>query len=51
MKTLSPWVFLFAEDDGTMTSGWQGAPYLRGYGGELVSKPAISSKKSYGGLS
>ena len=29
----------------TMTSGWQGAQYLRRYGPELVLKPAISLKK------
>ena len=51
MKTLSPCVFLFAKDDRTMTSGWHGALYFRGYGRELVSKPAISLNKSYGGLS
>ena len=28
-----------------MTSGFQGAPYLRRYDRELVSKPAISLKK------
>ena len=32
-----------------MTSGWQGAPCLRRYGRELVSKPAISLKKNWGG--
>ena len=32
-----------------MTSRWQGAPYFRRYGRELVSKPAISLKKSWGG--
>ena len=33
----------------TMTSGWQGAPCVRRYGRELVSKPAISLRKSWGG--
>ena len=33
----------------TMTSGRKGAPYFRRYGWELVSKPTISSKKSWGG--
>ena len=34
-----------------MTSGWQEAPYFRRYdGGELISKPPISLKKSWGGL-
>ena len=33
----------------TMTSGWQGAPCFRRYGRILVSKPAISLKKSWGG--
>ena len=32
-----------------MTSGWQGARYFRRYGGELVSKPAISLKEKLGG--
>ena len=32
-----------------MTSEWQGPPYFRRYGQELVSKPAISLKKSWGG--
>ena len=32
-----------------MTSGWQGAPYLRRYGRGLLSKPAILLKKSRGG--
>ena len=32
-----------------MTSRGQGAPYFRIYGLELVSKPAISLKKSRGG--
>ena len=31
-----------------MTSGWQGSPYFRRYGRELVSKPSISFKKSWG---
>ena len=31
-----------------MTSGWQGAPYFRRYGRELVSKPVIWSKKNWG---
>ena len=32
-----------------MTSGGQGAPYFMKYGRELVSKLAISLKKSWGG--
>ena len=32
-----------------MTSRWKGVPYFRRYGRELVSKPAISLKKSWGG--
>ena len=31
--------------------GWQGAPYFRRYGRELVSKQAISLKIRWGGLS
>ena len=49
MKKLSPYVSLSAEDNGTMTSGWLGAPCLRRYGRELVSKPAISLSKIGGG--
>ena len=33
-----------------MSSGWQqGHPYFRRYGRELVSKPAMSLKESFGG--
>ena len=32
-----------------MASGWQKATYFRKHGRELVSKPAIPSKKSWGG--
>ena len=32
-----------------MTSAWQGAPHFRRYGRTLASKPAISSRKSWGG--
>ena len=32
-----------------MTSRWQAAPHFRRYGRELVSKPAILLKKSWGG--
>ena len=46
MKKVSPFICLFAKDNQTMTSGWQGAPYFRSYGRMLVSKPAISLKKS-----
>ena len=49
MKKKSPFVFLFAKSDRTMTSGWQGAPYFRSYGRELVSKSAISLIKKSGG--
>ena len=48
-EKISSCIFLFAKDYQTMTSGWQGAPYFSRYGRELVSKPAISSKKCYGG--
>ena len=50
VKVISSYVFLLAKDDRTMTLGWQGAPYFRKYGRELVSKPAISVKKSWGGV-
>ena len=44
-------VFTFAKDYCPMTSGWQRAPYFIGrYGRGLVSKPAMSLKKSWGGL-
>ena len=48
-KKTSPCISLFAKDDRTMASGWQGASYFRRYGRELVSKPAISLKKNWGG--
>ena len=48
-KIISSCIFLFPKDYQTMTSGWQGAPYFSRYGQELVSKPAISLKKSWGG--
>ena len=41
--------FYFFLDYRAMTSGWQGEPYFRIFGRELVSKPAISSKKSWEG--
>ena len=31
-----------------MTPGWQGAPYFRGHGRELVSKPVISLNNRWG---
>ena len=49
IKSRSPYIFLFAMDYRGMTSAWQGSPYYRKYGRELVSKPAISLKKSGGG--
>ena len=45
------YVFLFAKDHRTMTSGWQGKPHFRRYSRELVSKPAVSLSKSRGGCS
>ena len=33
-----------------MTSAWQGAPYLRGYGQELVQNRGFYSKDTLGGL-
>ena len=48
-KKKPPYIFSFAKGYRTMTSGWQGAPYFRRCGRELVSKPAISFKKSWGG--
>ena len=47
-KILSPMFSLFAKDDQTMTSGWQGAPYFSQYRREMASKPAISSKNNRG---
>ena len=46
---LSIALHLHAKEYRTMTSGWQGAPYFKRYGWELVSKPAISLQKSWGG--
>ena len=45
----SSYSFLLAMDYRTITLGWQGAPHFRRYGWELVSKPAISLEKSWGG--
>ena len=49
MKILSSHIFLFANDHRPMTSGWQRAPHFRRYGRGLVSKPAISFKRGWGG--
>ena len=49
MKKLSSGISLVAKNHRTTTSRWQGAPCFRRYGRELVSKPAISLKKSWGG--
>ena len=49
MKGISSHIFLFVKDYRPMMSGWQGAPYSRRYGRRLVSKQAISLKKSWGG--
>ena len=49
MKKPSSHNFMFAKVYRTMTSGWQGPPYFGRYGRELVSKPAISLKKSWVG--
>ena len=40
---------MFAKVYRAMTSGRQGALYFRKYDRELVSKPAISLKKIWGG--
>ena len=48
-KIQSLHILLFVKDCRTMTSGGQGAPYFMIYGRELVSKLAISLKKSWGG--
>ena len=40
---------MFARDNRTMTSGWQGTSYFRRYGLNLVSEPVVSLKKSWGG--
>ena len=48
-KKISPCILSIAKDDRTMTSGCQAAPYFRRYGRELVSKPAISIKRKFGG--
>ena len=49
MKNVTSYIFGSRKGYRTMTSGWQGAPYSRRYGPELVSKPAISLKKIWGG--
>ena len=40
---------LFAKVCRPMTSGWQGTPCFSSYSRGLISKPAISLKKSWGG--
>ena len=47
-RKTSSHTFLFAKGYRTMASGWQGAPHFRRYARGLVSKPAISLKKSWG---
>ena len=49
MKNIFSNIFLRAKVYRMMASGRQGAPYFRRYGLELVSKPAILLKKSWGG--
>ena len=44
-----PYIFLCAKVYRPTTSGCRGEPYSRRYDRELVSKPAISLKKSWGG--
>ena len=46
---LYTYVHVREKDYRRMTSGWRRAPYFRSYGRGLVSKPAISLKKSWGG--
>ena len=48
MEKTSSCNFLFAKDFQMMTSRWQGALHFRRYDRELVSKPMISLKKSWG---
>ena len=49
MKNASSNILMLAKVYRMMTSGRQGVPYLRRYGRELVSKPAISLKNSWRG--
>ena len=42
-------IFFFAMGFWNLTSRWQGAPYFRRYGLELVSEPAILLTKNWGG--
>ena len=49
VEIVSSQIFLFAKDYLTMTFGWQKGHRISGDGRELVSKPAISLKKSLGG--
>ena len=50
MKIIFSYIFLFAKDYRSKTSGWQGALlYFRRYGRGLVSKPAFV-KEMLGGL-
>ena len=47
----SKYILLFANDDRTMTSGWQGTPDFRRYGRERVYKTGDFVKQKLGGLS
>ena len=49
MKNIPLRIVLFAKDYQTMASGWEGTPYCRRCGRELISKPAVSLKKGWGG--
>ena len=49
MKKISSCISWVAKDHLTMTSRWQEVSFFRIYGRELVSKPAISLKKNWGG--
>ena len=49
IKERSPYIVLRAKVHRTMTSGFQGTPYFKRCDRELVSKPAISLKRSWGG--
>ena len=49
MENISSNIILFAKGNRTMASGCQRVWYVRSYGRELVSKPEILLKKSWGG--
>ena len=49
MKNIPSCIFLFAKDYRARTSGWQGAPYFKIFGRDLVSKTGDFVQQKLGG--